>query len=333
MAGGRIRHIGMLAELCGQTDEYVLEHAREMAFQAAGKMRADAVLGPAFPSVESEIGASMNIHHQARFDSPEAVVEWIENQPAHEELCAAGSKARYDGMANDYRAGWEKASGLFFLPFGMGCTCGFHHYYEFFGMEQFMMAYLLYPEAIHILNERNAVAAAEHNQIVARLIRDLKLPPYVWFGEDMCDNRGSMVSPAMLAELYFPYAARAVEPLREAGVRIIWHSDGNIMPIADQLLGVVGVDGFQGFQTETGVDIGALSRIKTVRGEAPILIGGVNNVTMVSGNPGQVLSELEAMEQIGKERGGVILSVSCSSGPEVQRENILAMREFAARRG
>ena len=57
---------------------------------------------------------------------------------------------------------------------------------------------------------------------------------------------------AHAGRLYFPELRRAVQPLIDNDIRIIWHCDGNIMPILDHLIDL-GVSGLQGFQEEAGV--------------------------------------------------------------------------------
>ncbi|MDA0335862.1 MAG: hypothetical protein O2782_11905 [bacterium] len=46
---------------------------------------------------------------------------------------------------------------------------------------------------------------------------------------------------------------RSIEPLVQAGVRLLWHCDGNLMEMVPRLL-EAGIAGFQGFQYEDGMD-------------------------------------------------------------------------------
>ena len=53
---------------------------------------------------------------------------------------------------------------------------------------------------------------------------------------DYCFNSGPFLSPQMFSEFVTPYLARLIEAYRQMGAYVIKHSDGNIMPILDQLL-------------------------------------------------------------------------------------------------
>lgn len=72
-----------------------------------------------------------------------------------------------------------------------------------------------------------------------------------------------MVSPKIFKEVYFPHLRRAVEPLIDAGMHWLWHSDGDIMPIMSELIDC-GIDGFQGFQEDEGMDMVKLSQTKSL---------------------------------------------------------------------
>jgi uroporphyrinogen decarboxylase len=55
---------------------------------------------------------------------------------------------------------------------------------------------------------------------------------------DYCFNSGPFLSPPMFGELITPYLARLTQAYREMGFYTIKHTDGNILPILDQLAGV-----------------------------------------------------------------------------------------------
>jgi uroporphyrinogen decarboxylase len=53
---------------------------------------------------------------------------------------------------------------------------------------------------------------------------------------DYCLNTGPFLSPAMFSEFITPYLAELIRGYREMGMYTIKHTDGNIMPIIDQLV-------------------------------------------------------------------------------------------------
>ncbi|MCX6376929.1 MAG: hypothetical protein NTU88_13010, partial [Armatimonadetes bacterium] len=75
--------------------------------------------------------------------------------------------------------------------------------------------------------------------------------------------------------MYFPALKRAVQPLHNAGVRMIWHSDGNILPILKELI-EAGMRGFQGFQEETGPKLEIMAQRRTIWGARPVLWGSIS---------------------------------------------------------
>lgn len=62
-------------------------------------------------------------------------------------------------------------------------------------------------------------------------------------------------------------------------IRIIWHCDGNIMPILDRLI-ALGIHGLQGFQEECGVPYEQIVRLRSARGE-PLIIWGCVSITTI----------------------------------------------------
>ncbi len=105
--------------------------------------------------------------------------------------------------------------------------------------------------------------AALHNRAAARAYAEARLPPLYRLDHDMADSRGTLVDIESLDRIWFP-ALRALPSSRccEAGVRLIWHCDGNLMEMVPRLL-EVGLGGFQGFQYEDGMDYEKICRMKS----------------------------------------------------------------------
>jgi uroporphyrinogen decarboxylase len=53
---------------------------------------------------------------------------------------------------------------------------------------------------------------------------------------DVAFNAGPFISPKQFSEIVTPYYQRAVEHIKSLGVICIVHSDGNLMPVLDQML-------------------------------------------------------------------------------------------------
>ena len=112
-------------------------------------------------------------------------------------------------------------------------------------------------------------------------------------GEDICSQRGPMVSPKYLRKEYFPLLEYALEPLLEIDAKIVWHCDGDVRPILDDILSC-GIGGLQGFQRECGMDLNWIADLKTREGD-PLLIFGPISVTktLPFGTPEDVRAEVK----------------------------------------
>ena len=59
---------------------------------------------------------------------------------------------------------------------------------------------------------------------------------FVFLPHDVAHNMGPFCSPSDFAEIVTPYLARVVARVKERGALAIFHSDGNLMSILDQIL-------------------------------------------------------------------------------------------------
>jgi hypothetical protein len=193
--------------------------------------------------------------------------------------------------------------------------------YSTYGYAWYFMAYALYPELI----ERAFSAAADYceryNTAACRAFDIGDLPRYARLDHDMADTRGTLVRIESLEQLWFPHFARAVSPLLKAGVRAIWHCDGNLMEMVPRLL-EVGLCGFQGFEYQHGMDYERICRLRTRDGEPLLIIAGVSvTSTLPHGTPADVRRELEWLVEHGP-LGNTALGCSSSITPGVPWDNL-----------
>jgi uroporphyrinogen decarboxylase len=220
---------------------------------------------------------------------------------------------------------------MLWIPY-TGTSCAFMWYSQY-GFRPYFLAIMKYPDEVERLYSYSGDLVRLKNRALAEAITNNGFPPYVYFGEDICYNRGPMVPVDLLREIYFPHLRRSIEPLKEAGLKIVWHSDGNIMPILDDLLDS-GVDGFQGFQQDTGPTLEHFANLKSRSGDKLILWGSVSvTKTLPFGTVADVEREVESCIDAAHEGGGFFLAPSSSVGPEVPDANILAMHRHAVEYG
>jgi uroporphyrinogen decarboxylase len=191
-----------------------------------------------------------------------------------------------------------------------------------------MEALGLYPEHLKHLYHHSATVAYWQNIAIAHAVERYYLPRFVYSGQDICTNEGPICSPKLLDAIYFPELKRAVQPLIDHDVRIIWHCDGNIMPILDRLLDL-GISGLQGFQEEYGVPYDEIVRLKSKWGR-PLIIWGCVSVTttLPFGTVEDVRAAVRRSFELAGPGRGFCLASTSSIMPEVPDENIDAFYQY-----
>lgn len=193
--------------------------------------------------------------------------------------------------------------------------------------ENYLECLALYPDYMKRYYDYTAEHGYLFNLAVVEAIRKYQLAPFVYGGQDICYNDGPICSLETLRTLYFPALRHAITPLIENDIQIIWHCDGNILPILDDLI-ALGVSGFQGFQEETGVTLEKMVQVRTQKGEKPILWGSVSVTrTLPFGTVEEVRRDVERCFRVAAPGGGFGLAPSSSILPETPIENILALFE------
>jgi hypothetical protein len=194
-------------------------------------------------------------------------------------------------------------------------------YYFQYGYEPYFSAYALYPEVMERSFSLQADLALLNNKAAARAYTEGKLPPLNRLDHDMADSRGTLPSIASLDRIWFPHLARALEPLVKAGIRLIWHCDGNLMAMVPRLL-EVGISGFQGFQYEDGMDYQRICALRARSGQELLIFAGVSVTrTLPFGAPQDVKDEIDFLVANGPKRG-LFLACSSTVAPGVSWENI-----------
>ncbi|HEX5810126.1 MAG TPA: uroporphyrinogen decarboxylase family protein [Anaerolineales bacterium] len=123
---------------------------------------------------------------------------------------------------------------------------------------------------------------------------------------DYCFNRGPFLRPADFAEFVAPFLGRLVQGYRELGFYTIKHTDGNIMPILDQLV-AARPHALHSLDPQGGVDI---AEVKRRYGDQLCLIGNVKCSTLDSGSEAEVRESAGYALRHGMPGGGYIFSTS-----------------------
>jgi uroporphyrinogen decarboxylase len=139
----------------------------------------------------------------------------------------------------------------------------------------------------------------------SRELREAGLDGFI-LCSDYCFNSGPFMSPAMFSEFVTPYLSRLVKGYRELGAWVIKHTDGNIMPILDQLVSCK-PHGLHSIDPMAGMDI---AEVKRLAGGKVCLVGNVNCALMQTGTTGDILESCRYAMESGKPGGGYIFSTS-----------------------
>ncbi len=126
-------------------------------------------------------------------------------------------------------------------------------------------------------------------------------------GDDIAYNRGTYTSPKTLREVLFPALSRQVAALKEEGVPVLFHSDGNYLAVLEDLAAC----GFSGFQClEEGAGMG----ISAVREKVPgslCLMGGLDLKYLSPGySPADLEEKIASLLKEGKAGGSYIFGTN-----------------------
>jgi uroporphyrinogen-III decarboxylase len=207
-----------------------------------------------------------------------------------------------------------------------GCGCGFHAAYGMMGVELFSLAtYDARDELERLLWEHTAQSIALCEAAAA----NPDLGPILFIGDDIAYKGALLYSPAFLRETFIPQLAACCEPLNRAGYQVIFHSDGYVMEILDDMV-EAGIAGLNPIEPIAGMDIGLLKRRY---GKRLVLVGNVDcSQTLPLGTTEDVVRAVKQCLRDAAPGGGHFIGSSSEIVPVTPLANILAFydacREF-----
>jgi uroporphyrinogen decarboxylase len=141
---------------------------------------------------------------------------------------------------------------------------------------------------------------------------------------DYAFNAGTFISPGQFREFVTPYMVELVGLIRRNGVRVILHSDGNLMGVMDQIL-EIGPDVLQSIDPMAGMDLAEVKRRTYGR---VALMGNVQCSTVQEGPDEKILESAGYCLDHGAPGGGFIYSTSNTIFPGVPLRNYRLMLEY-----
>lgn len=142
-------------------------------------------------------------------------------------------------------------------------------------------------------------------KIAEALKRDGGLDGFI-LCSDYCFNSGAFLPPQWFDQFVTPFLHQQVKGYRDLGYYVIKHTDGNIMPIIDRLVGA-NPHALHSLDPQGGVDI---AEVKRRYGDQVCLIGNVNCGLMDTGTDEQVIESARYALRHGMPGGGYIFSTS-----------------------
>ena len=147
---------------------------------------------------------------------------------------------------------------------------------------------------------------------------------------DYCLNTGPFLRPEMFAEFVTPYLARLIAGYREMGAYVIKHTDGNLMPILDQLVSCKP-------HALHYIDIQAVDMdfrvIKERYGDQVCLIGGVQCSLLQTGTEDEIRENCRYVLEHGMPGGGYIYSTTNVAFKGLPLERYMLVLEMREKQG
>ncbi|HSR11394.1 MAG TPA: uroporphyrinogen decarboxylase family protein [Thermodesulfobacteriota bacterium] len=144
--------------------------------------------------------------------------------------------------------------------------------------------------------------------------------------EDLAWKQGPLFSPKMIRELFIPRMKKVAERIK---IPWIYHSDGNLLPIMEDLLSL-GMNGIANIEPNA-MDI---NELKKKYGKRVCLVGNIDlHYTLTRGTPEETEAEVKKRIQEVGPGGGYILASSNSLAPYCKPENVLAMQRALLKYG
>lgn len=155
-------------------------------------------------------------------------------------------------------------------------------------------------------------------------LRAMEIPGVVglWMSDDIAYGQGMMVNPRILREHMFPWYRRLGEILREANMPFVYHSDGNLWPVMEDIIGCH-------FNALHPIEPKAMDsrELKAKVGDRLCLLGNVELDRLSRGTPDEIRRMTRRnMDELGYN-GGYCVGSSNSVTNYVPLENYLAMVE------
>ena len=173
--------------------------------------------------------------------------------------------------------------------------------YHFLGMVATMEAIYDQPDMLRLAFRMATDFALGICRQMAELGVDV-----LWVTEDIAGASGPLLSPAHYRALVAPFLRELCDGARSAGMPVVFHSDGYVIPFLDDLI-QAGISGLDPLEPAAGMD---LAKAKQQHGNRICLLGNVDNKRVLTeGTPDLVEQTVKTcIEAAGLGGGYVVMS-------------------------
>ena len=325
---GWIAYTGHIIKLAGSTDKEYLENPEEIALQAYKNLKVDGLIDLVVPINKDDYRViDEESYARAEMVPLDDCIKQIMDSPPPEKIEKDFDlEAEYEKFKTELLRMKDLCGDMVWMPAQWKLGARIDWYLDF-GYENYFIILGSYPDAARRLMELAGAHGRNLSLVVAKAVKEGIYPGAILMGNDICTQRGPMISPDFLEKYWAPQLKYGLEPLLEAGCKPVWHSDGDCNVIIDMLI-ECGVQGFQGFQPECNMHLADIVKKRT-RDKKPLLIFGPLSVTseLPVLSPDGVKDRVREAIGICRGNADLVLFTSNTINPDVPLENIIAFYE------
>lgn len=199
-----------------------------------------------------------------------------------------------------------------------GLVGGYMYLRSLIGPEGLLLAFYDMPDVVHDCMETWFTLAdtvlARHQEYVT--------VDEIFFGEDICYNHGSLISPDMMREFILPYYQQLIANLRSRQIDRNRHlyvqidTDGFADPVIDVYRDSIGMNVMSPFEVASGCDV-----VRTGRQYPDLVLTGGIDKRILAQTPQDIDRMVERILPVMRERGGYIPTCDHGVPAEVSYAN------------
>ena len=252
--GGWIASRSHIMEITGAYEDQYWNDPKGISIEAYQSLGTDGLVGVFVPTSRDGyrcVDHTSYVHSDKEMSLEDAVAE-VDAMPSPEQIEAEFDfETSYTQYRQSLQNMQKRCGDMIWMPANWSAGAKISWYGEF-GYENFFLIIGMYPDRAQKLFEVGGARGRCQSRLLARAVREGLYPGAVLLGEDICTQRGPMISVDFMEKNYAPHLRYGLEPLLEAGCRPVWRCDGDVRLMLDFLIDA-GVQGLQGFQPECGM--------------------------------------------------------------------------------